>query len=240
MGARQLSVRWMCRRRGTARSPLSAGGAPRACWGSLGCGETARHRLAPCQSLPPPPPLRQSVYPAVSLRTEDCGRCSGAQGVASGEATAQVLCAREPRHGELPLRLSASGGPGPSLLPLPGLQCWATVHVALSPSPGTVALRVRLAVAGQASPLSGVLQPRGIEWLPRGSGQWKGPLGEATHRGAEGPWAAGGGGEAPVLTWGSGLAVAPARPERLLLEALAAGRLTWPGGFRLPGRGSAG
>lgn len=74
MGTRQLSARWMCRRRGTARSPLSAGGAPRACWGSLGCGETARHRLAPCQRLPVPPAMRQSVYPAVSPRTGDLQR----------------------------------------------------------------------------------------------------------------------------------------------------------------------
>lgn len=67
-GGRQLSARWMCGRRGTAPS---AGGAPRACWGSRGCGGAARRRLAPCQRLPLP---RQSVYPAVSPKTGDSDR----------------------------------------------------------------------------------------------------------------------------------------------------------------------
>lgn len=49
--------------------------APRACWGSLCCGGTARCCLAPCQPLPPPPLLRQSVYPAVSRGLGTWGRC---------------------------------------------------------------------------------------------------------------------------------------------------------------------
>lgn len=70
MGARQLSARDGCvGGRGPHGRRCQLAPAPRACWGSLCCGETARCCLAPCQ--PPAPLPRQSVYPAISPRTRD-------------------------------------------------------------------------------------------------------------------------------------------------------------------------
>lgn len=50
MGARQLSARDGCvGGRGPHGRRCQLAPAPRACWGLLCCGETARRRLAPCQ-----------------------------------------------------------------------------------------------------------------------------------------------------------------------------------------------
>lgn len=58
-----VGERWMCRRRGTRGGRCQLAPAPRACWGSLYCGETARCRLAPCQ----PPPATATTAAAKCL-----------------------------------------------------------------------------------------------------------------------------------------------------------------------------
>lgn len=151
MGARQLSARWMCRRRGTERPPLSAGGAPRACWGSLRCGEAARPRLAPCQRHRAAAKCLSSSFP----ENGGCRGCAGAQGV-------------------------GSGGPGPVCQ---GAPVWR--HAFLSPRPHHRGSEGEVGHGRPGvPPLSGVLQPYGMEWGPR-SGRWKGPLGRP-HLGSRG------------------------------------------------------
>lgn len=124
MGARQLSARDGCvGGRGPHGRRCQLVPAPRACWGSLCCGETARRRLAPCQ---PPPPLWQSVYPAASPGAGgwECSRSSG-RGGRSGRGPRRCgrLCSVRPRD--------CGGAPGlpTAWVPAPRSAAWGALTI---------------------------------------------------------------------------------------------------------------
>lgn len=185
MGAGQLSVRWMCRRRGVcggrccqlAALPRPAG-ARFAVEKQLGAAwRPASHRL------PPPPLLRQSVYPAVSPRTGDLGRMLMELRAWWPVAVAQVPCAGRGRgrdswqHGRTEPKLPTSPK---SAAWVPGTRGWEVWRrtlglfpVCLAPKPWLGGLlgdegcgRSRLP-ARSLLPL-GVLQPLlGVALAPR-------------------------------------------------------------------------
>lgn len=200
--------------------------------GLLGLAWLWRNSSAPPGALPAPASATSNAAKCLSSSfPENWGlaeNAHGAQGTAAGWPWPRCRppCARSP-HGELPPRLprahspGSAPDPGPQVLPL-----WPVGDVGCGRS-GLLA----------ESPPSGALQPCGTEQAPDGGREpWWRTGGDTERARAEGPWAAGGGGQ----PWsGPRLAKpnAPNCPGQLLQGpgALAAGGLAW--GFRTRGHG---